>query len=852
MAKPNGEKITALYERLSRDDDQQGESNSIINQKRYLEEYARREGFKHTRHFSDDGYSGTNFNRPAFNELLEEVEAGNVATIIVKDLSRFGRNYLQVGIYTEMMFPNKGVRFIAINNGVDSDHPSENDFTPMVNFINDWMAKDTSNKIKAIFRSRMQNGLRCSGSIPYGYKRLPDDKQKLVVDNEAAAVVRRIFNLAASGVSVSDIAKILTDDKVLIPSAYNERNVSENCRSHSFHDPYAWTNVSVGYILDRQEYLGHTILGKTIRENFRSKKRRKATPDELMFFPDTHEAIIDQDTWDLAQKLRKRSPRKTANGTYTHRLSGLVYCADCGNRMSFSSPEAKHSDKDYDSNSSFQCQRYKFGKKTCSSHFIKTSTLEAAVLAAIQSVSRHVLENEDAFVAELLAQWQSQQKQSIDSGMEELEQAEARMTEIDALIRGLYESNQSGKLSDRQFQRLMNQYDSEQLALESRIEELRQKVESDEAPKLDTRRFIALIHKYKDCEELTDVMLYDFIEKIVVHTATGGKTIYRQQKLDIYFNFIGSYAPPAPEMTEEERIAAIDAQQAEKRKARNQHSYQKQKERIAQLKKAAETDPEAAAEYDAILEKRRQDGKAYRERQKAARETDPEYIARKEAEERMTALRHMKLTELEVLAESDPTAKEVLEQRRVRNAQKNQLAKERRNARIAEDPEYAAEVKAKRQATGQKQYAKVKAEREALEELAKTDPAAAEELAARRAKQTEASKRSYQKKKALAADDPALAAQLREQQVKSNQRHRDAKADLIARAKTDPEAAKELAAKRADAVQATTKSRNKLREEAKTDPEAAARWEAQMQRRRDWYHKTKAAQAGKETARVSA
>lgn len=852
MAKINGEKITALYERLSRDDELQGESNSIINQKRYLEDYARQNGFKHLRHFSDDGYSGTNFNRPSFNDLLAEVEAGNVATIIVKDLSRFGRNYLQVGFYTEIMFPEKGVRFIAINNGVDSDHPSENDFTPMVNFINDFYARDTSNKIKAVFKSRMQNGLRCSGSIPYGYKRLPGDKQTLVIDSEAATVVRRIFNLAASGVTGSDIAKILTDEKVLIPSAYYEMNLPENCRHHSYHDPYAWTGVSVGYILNRQEYLGHTVLGKTICENFRTKKRRKATPDELMIFPNTHEPIIDQDTWDLAQKLRKRSPRKIVNGTYTHRLSGLIYCADCGNRMSFSSPEAQHKDKDYDSSSSFQCQRYKFGKKTCCSHFIKTSVLEAAALTAIQSVSKHVLENEDEFVAELQAQWQRQQRQTVNSGKEEMEKAEARVAELDVLIKGLYESNQSGKLPDRQFQRLMSQYDSEQLALETRIEELRKTMEAEEAPKLDPRRFIALVHKYKECRELTDIMLYDFIEKIVVHATTGGRSIYRQQKLDIYFNFIGSYIPPTLVVSEEERIAAIEEQQRLKKIAKSARSTQRRKEKLDKLKETAKTDPEAAAEYEAFLIKRRAYQKAIREKHKAEQERDPAYIAKKAAAEHTARLQHMTIAELTTVADSDPKAKEILEQRRAKNAEKNRISKERRNARMAEDPEYAARIKAQREEQYQRRQAKVKAERETLIERAQTDPTAAEELAALRTKHQEASKRSYQKKKAQAEVDPAVAAELKERQKKSNQQHREAWADLVARAETDPDAAKKLAEKRALASMATIKSRNKLREEAKTDPEAAARWEARQQHRRDWYHKTKAARAGKESARVSA
>ena len=271
------EKITALYERLSRDDEQQGESNSITNQKKYLEDYAKAKGFRNIRHFTDDGYSGTNFNRPGFNSLLEEVKAGNIGIICIKDMSRIGRNYLQVGFYTEILFPDKGVRFIAVNNNIDSDNPTENEFTPFLNIMNEWYAKDTSKKIRAVFRNRMESGLRCSGAVPYGYKRLSGDKQTLHLDEESAAVVRRIFKMAAEGYTVTSIAETLTNEKVLIPSAYWEQQEGMESRNHAYHDPYLWTTTTVGYIIERREYLGETVLGKTICENFKTKKRRKAS-----------------------------------------------------------------------------------------------------------------------------------------------------------------------------------------------------------------------------------------------------------------------------------------------------------------------------------------------------------------------------------------------------------------------------------------------------------------------------------------------------------------------------------------------------------------------------------------------
>ena len=255
MAKTKQSKITALYERLSRDDEMQGESNSITTQKQYLEDYARQQGFTNIRHFTDDGYSGTTFNRPGFNALLAEVEAGRVETVIVKDMSRFGRNYLQVGFYTEIMFPNKGIRFIAINNSIDSANPTDNDFTPFLNIMNEWYARDTSNKIKTVFRARMQDGKRCSGSVPYGYKRLQGDKQTFVIDEEAAEVVRRVYQLTCEGVGATQIANILTSENILIPSAHAKANNPENCRHGDYFSSTMWNTTTIGYILDRQEYM---------------------------------------------------------------------------------------------------------------------------------------------------------------------------------------------------------------------------------------------------------------------------------------------------------------------------------------------------------------------------------------------------------------------------------------------------------------------------------------------------------------------------------------------------------------------------------------------------------------------
>lgn len=772
MAKKEEIKITALYERLSRDDEQAGESNSILNQKKYLEEYARQKGLRNIRHFYDDGYSGTNFNRPGFTALLEEIEAGRVDTLVVKDLSRFGRNYLQVGYYTEIVFPKKGVRFIAINNNVDSANPTENDFTPFLNIMNEWYAKDTSNKIKAVFKSRMKEGLRCSGAIPYGYKRINGDKQTLVVDEPAAEVVRKVFRLACQGVGVTAIAERLTEEKVLIPSAYTAKYSPENCRHRTVIDPYRWNATTVGYILDRQEYLGHTVLGKSICENFKTKQRRAATPEELMIFPDNHEAIIDQDTWDIAQKIRVRAKPRAANGTYSHRLSGMIYCADCGSRMGFISPDAKQSEKHYDSDSAFQCGNYRNKNNECVSHFIKTSALEAAILQAIKAVSQYVIENEAEFISQLKTVWNENKSKSANNGQQEIDEAKKRMAELDAKIQKLYDSAISGLLPERQAQRMIQQYDEEQLMLEKRVEELQGQIQEEEVEKIDTNRFIALVNKYRNCEELTDTMLYAFIDRVEVHEATGGRTVYRQQNIDIYFNFIGNYYPPVETVSEEERIAAIEAEQLRKKQEKAKRSTEVQKQKRAELMKAVEAgDPEAIAEYERKLALQRERNHRRQQKIKEAREADPAYIAQMEEKERLQreklleserkraerANRQKKLSrkELKEAAKTDPKAAEEWQALKEKEAAARQRKKEREEERMAADPEYAAMMAERKAEYTRTRTAKRKAEREALVELAKTDEEAAKKLAEMRKYQSEATVRSYQKMKADAeAGDP--------------------------------------------------------------------------------------------------
>ena len=569
-------KYTALYERLSRDDEMQGESNSIVNQKRYLEEYAQAQGFKNIRHFTDDGYSGTNFKRPGFQKMIAAIEAGEIDVVCVKDLSRFGRDYLKVGFYTEIMFPEKGVRFIAINNSVDSANPTENDFTPFLNIMNEWYAKDTSNKIRTIFRSRMQDGKRCSGAIPYGYRRDPEDKNHLLIDEEAAKVVRRIYQMVIDGMGSQAIANQLTADNVLIPSAYLEQSEHGESRNHSYHAPCRWNCTAVSYILDKQEYMGHTVLGKTICENFKTKKRRKARPDELIIFENTHEPIIDAETWHLVQKLRRRTRRKLANGSYSHRLSGLVYCADCGKRLSYSSPQSQHrpDGKTYDADSSFRCPTYKSMYGECTMHYIKSSTLDKLVDEAVRKIARYVLRNEQAFLEQVRVLTSADQKHTQSEDKKELVNIKKRIAELDNYIKRLYEGNASGKIPDRQFEKLMAQYDSEQQELEERVKEIEVSIHEIQQESENGQQFVRLVQKYRDLTEIDQTALNEFIDKVVVHEATGGRTADRSQQIDIYFNFIGQFMVEDTEeellMQEQEAQRLADLKERERKDRRNE------------------------------------------------------------------------------------------------------------------------------------------------------------------------------------------------------------------------------------------------------------------------------------------
>jgi DNA invertase Pin-like site-specific DNA recombinase len=619
----NKAKITALYERLSRDDELQGESNSILNQKDFLEKHAKREGFENLVHFTDDGISGTTFDRAGFNAMIAEVEAGNVETVIVKDMSRFGRDYLKVGFYTEIMFKEKGVRFIAVNNGIDSKNQTDNDFTPFLNIINEFYARDTSRKIQAIFKARMQEGKRVSPSVPYGYLRDPNDKQKLIIDPEPAEVVKRVFSLIVEGNGVNQIADILTADNILIPSAYAEKNCPENNHSKGFRNPCRWSATAVTYILEKQEYMGHTVLGKTISENYKTKKRRKAKPEELMIFENTHPAIIDTETWHNAQRLRetKRRPRK--NHAPPCRLSGLLYCSDCGKKMSFRYTPPRKDGKSYPCDSAYVCSSYRALHNECTMHFISVPVVEDLILSAIRKTCAYVREYEDEFVKSLIEKTSEKREETAKEHKRRISKTKSRIAELDGLVKKLYESFAADSIPEKHFKRLLSDYDSEQEKLEQDIITMQAELDGFTAENIKVDSFIKLVRKYTDFTELTTPMLNEFVEKLIIHEGNG-KGAERIQKIDLHFNFIGSYATPADFVTsfeKAEKRRQKEEQAAKKKRSKElyQVRYEKRKQdkrEFTARKKAGLLTPEELQAEEKRLEKNRLIHNAWREKKR--------------------------------------------------------------------------------------------------------------------------------------------------------------------------------------------------------------------------------------------
>ena len=592
MAKDN--RITALYERLSRDDEMQGESNSITNQKKYLEDYAVQHGFGDIQHFSDDGYSGTNFNRPAFNSLLTEIEAGRVGTVIVKDMFRFGRNYLQVGFYTEMMFPKKNVRFIAVNNGVDSANPADNDFTPFLNIMNEYYARDTSRKIRSTFQSKGKSGKHLTGTVIYGYL-WNEARDQWLVDPEAADVVKRIFAMTIDGYGPYQIASKLKSEKVLIPSAYLAQHGEGVNKNKTFKDVYGWGSSTICNILEKREYLGHTINFKT-RKHFKDKKSHYVPEDEWTIFENTHEPIIDQQTFDLVQKIRGNVRRYPDGWGEAAPLTGLLYCADCGGKMYV------HRTNNGKRISQYTCSQYSkvpVGKLCKTQHRINEDVVLSLVSEMLKAIAEYAKHDRAEFVRVVQEAQSSQQTAEVRKQRTRLATAKQRVSELEVLLCKIYEDNILGKLSDSRYATLDAQYEKEQTELTAEISALEKAVKSYEKHEKDADRFIALIDKYENFDKLTIAMLNEFIEKILVHERDRKGSIQTTQEVEIYFNFVGRFVPPAfgeVELTPEE---LEEIRKREERKDRLHQNYLKRKANGKQKEYEERTKAKKKAEIEA-------------------------------------------------------------------------------------------------------------------------------------------------------------------------------------------------------------------------------------------------------------
>lgn len=589
------EKITPLYERLSRDDELQGESNSISNQKQMLEDFARRNGLPNPTHFTDDGISGTRFDRPGFLAMMEEVEAGRVEAIVIKDMSRLGRDYLKVGQVMEVL-RQRGVRLIAINDGVDS-LKGDDDFTPFRNIMNEFYARDTSRKIRSVFKSKGMSGKHLTGTVIYGY--LWDEKREhWLVDEEAAEVVRRIFSLTLEGYGPYQIACKLSADRIEIPVVHLARFNEGVNRSKPVKDPYGWGSSTIVNILKKREYLGHTINFKT-RKHFKDKKSHYVSEDEWTIFENTHEAIIDQQTFDLVQKIRSNVRRYPNGWGEAAPLTGLLYCADCGSKMYV------HRTNNGKRISQYTCSNYTkvpCGTLCPTQHRINESAVLTLVSDTLRAIAEYSRNDRKEFIHTVQETQVAQQSADISKKRRRLAAAQKRAGELEKLICKIYEDNALGKLPDARYRALDAQYAKEQDALEIEIAELEKAVTGYEQSQKSAEKFIALIDKYENFDTLTNTMLNEFVEKILVHERARKGSQDTTQEIEIYFNFLGRYIPPSLQpvpLTPEEQE---ELQKKEERKDRLHQNYlrrkasgaQKQYEDKIKAKKKAEMDAKKA------------------------------------------------------------------------------------------------------------------------------------------------------------------------------------------------------------------------------------------------------------------
>ena len=533
------EKITALYERLSRDDfgkddDQQRESNSISNQKRILETYAKQNGFTNLCWYTDDGYSGANFQRPGFQAMLADIEAGKVGTVIVKDMSRLGRNYLQVGMYTEMLFPQKGVRFIAINDGVDSAM-GDNDFTPLRNLFNEWMVRDTSKKIKAVKKAKGLSGKPVTSKPVYGY--LMDDDENFIIDEEAAPVVKQIYQLCLAGNGPTKIARMLTEQQIPTPGTLEYRRTGSTRRYHPGYE-CKWATNTVVHILENREYTGCLVNFKTEKLSYKVKHSVENPPEKQVIFENHHEPIIDTQTWERVQELRKQRKRPNRYDE-VGLFSGILFCADCGSVMYQQRYQTDKRKQDC-----YICGNYKKRTHDCTAHFIRTDLLTAGVLSNLRKVTSYAAKHEARFMKLLIEQNEDGGKRRNAAKKKELEAAEKRIAELSAIFKRLYEDSVTGRISDERFTELSADYEAEQRELKERAAAIQAELSKAQEATVNAEKFMNVVRRHTSFEELTPTLLREFVEKIVVHECSYDENKTRRQDIEIYYSFVGKVDLP--------------------------------------------------------------------------------------------------------------------------------------------------------------------------------------------------------------------------------------------------------------------------------------------------------------------
>ena len=530
--------ITALYPRLSHEDELAGESNSISNQKRILETYARQNGFSNLKWYTDDGYSGANFQRPGFQAMLADIEAGKVGTVIVKDMSRLGRNYLQVGMYTEMIFPQKNVRFIAINDGVDSAQ-GENDFAPLRNIFNEWLVRDTSKKIKAVKRSKGMSGKPITSKPVYGY--LMDEEENFIIDEEAAPVVRQIYSLCLAGNGPTKIARMLTEQQIPTPGTLEYRRTGSTRRYHPGYE-CKWATNTVVHLLENREYTGCLVNFKTEKVSYKLKHSVENTPEKQAVFENHHEPIIDRETWERVQELRKQRKRPNRYDE-VGLFSGILFCADCGSVMYQQRYQTDKRKQDC-----YICGSYKKRTADCTAHFIRTELLTAGVTENLRKITSYAAKHEARFMKLLVEQNEDGGRRRNAARKKELETAQKRISELSAIFKRLYEDSVTGRISDERFSELSADYEAEQKELKERAAGLQAELSKSQEAAENAEKFMKVVRRHTSFEELTPTLLREFVEKIVIHesVALDGKRRgkLRRQEIEIYYSFVGKVELP--------------------------------------------------------------------------------------------------------------------------------------------------------------------------------------------------------------------------------------------------------------------------------------------------------------------